>query len=87
MSGATCQSCGMTMFDEKAFGTNSDGTKSEDYCCYCFQNGEFGKDETMEEMVESCIPFRVDDGTYPDADTARAQMLNDFKEYKRWKTN
>ena len=34
-----CQSCAMPMTDEQ-FGTNADGSKNEDYCIYCFKDGE-----------------------------------------------
>lgn len=37
--------------DEKGGGMNADGTKSNKYCSYCYENGEFkAKDITVEEM-------------------------------------
>jgi len=37
-----CQSCGMSLSADFANkGTNADGTKTEKYCSFCFQNGEF----------------------------------------------
>ena len=37
--------------DSKGGGTNSDGSKSNMYCSYCFENGEFTQpDITLEEM-------------------------------------
>lgn len=47
-----CQSCGMPFKkDPKGSGTNSDGTKNNMYCSYCFINGEFLQpDMTLEEM-------------------------------------
>ncbi|MBD5395046.1 MAG: transcriptional regulator [Lachnospiraceae bacterium] len=79
-----CQSCGMIM-EKNGHGTNSDGSISEDYCKYCFNYGKFGKDETMEEMIESCIPFWVDKEKGIDEETARKNMLNIFPNLKRWK--
>lgn len=38
-------------------GTNADGTKNEDYCIYCYKDGAFTGDFTMEEMVEYCSMF------------------------------
>jgi len=35
-----CQSCGLP-FSGKLKGTNRDGTKNDDYCVSCFDNGEF----------------------------------------------
>lgn len=79
-----CQSCGMPLEDEKDFGKNSDGSRSADYCCYCFSNGSFVKDETLEEMIESCIPFRISEDC-PDAETARINMMSYMPNLKRWR--
>ena len=35
-----CQSCGMPLTDE-VLGTNADGSKSEEYCIYCYKDGAF----------------------------------------------
>lgn len=52
-----CQSCGMPMKkDPELGGMNSDGSKSEDYCSYCYQNGSFTQsDITVGEMQKFCI--------------------------------
>ena len=49
-----CQSCGMPMkSDPEKGGTNSDGSKNEMYCSYCYQNGSFTQpDITVDEMFE-----------------------------------
>ncbi|HCJ57919.1 hypothetical protein SDC9_193237 [bioreactor metagenome] len=80
-----CQSCAMPMTEESHFGTNADGTKNKDYCCYCYQSGNFTKEENMEEMIENCIPFTLEAGVYPDENAARAAMLEYFPNLKRWK--
>ena len=51
-----CQSCGMPLNDE-ILGTNADSSKSEDYCIYCYKDGVFTGDFTMDEMVEYCSMF------------------------------
>ena len=51
-----CQSCGMPLTDD-VLGTNADGTKNEDYCMYCYRDGKFLQDCTMEEMIEHCAQF------------------------------
>ncbi|MBW4361388.1 zinc ribbon domain-containing protein [Flavobacterium taihuense] len=38
---AICQSCGMPLDSEEAKGTEKDGQKSNEYCKYCYENGEF----------------------------------------------
>jgi hypothetical protein len=51
--GPFCQSCGMPMQKDEDFGTEVDGAKSEKYCTYCYQGGEFTNPEaTMAEMIE-----------------------------------
>ena len=51
-----CQSCGMPL-TEDVLGINADGTKNEDYCIYCYKDGAFTGDFTMEQMVEYCSMF------------------------------
>ncbi len=51
-----CQSCGMPL-TEDVLGTNADGSKNFDYCIYCYKDGAFTGDFTMEEMVEFCAQF------------------------------
>ena len=48
-----CQSCGMPL-SEELLGTNADGSKNEDYCIYCYKDGAFTSDCTMDEMIELC---------------------------------
>lgn len=52
-----CQSCGMPMKDDpQGGGTNADGTKSTEYCSYCYQEGSFTQpDFTAKQMQEFCI--------------------------------
>ncbi len=38
-------------------GTNADGSKNENYCIYCYKDGAFTGDFTMEQMVEYCSMF------------------------------
>ena len=46
----------MPLTDE-ILGTNADDTKSHDYCIYCYKDGAFTGNFTMEEMVEYCSMF------------------------------
>ena len=39
---------------EELLGTNADGSKNEDYCIYCYKDGKFLQDCTMDEMIEHC---------------------------------
>lgn len=79
-----CQSCSMMMGEEE-YGYNADGSRNTEYCKFCFPNGNFSKDETMEEMIESCIPFWVNDGDARTPEEAREKMRKLFPTLKRWK--
>ena len=46
----------MALGDPGFYGTNSDDSRNEDYCIYCFAGGEFNEELTMEEMIEDCAP-------------------------------
>ena len=72
-----CQSCGMPLTDD-VLGTNADGTKNEDYCMYCYKDGKFLQDCTMEEMIEHCAQHRTDEDVLP-ATEALAQGTNDYR--------
>lgn len=79
-----CQSCGMFM-NQNDCGKNADGSNNKEYCKYCFPNGKFEKEETMEEMIESCIPFWLNDDDCKTEDDARYKMMKIFPNLKRWK--
>lgn len=84
-----CQSCGMNMNSEQDFGTNADGTKNMDYCHYCYQNGAFTRDVTMEEMMETNLKY-IDEwnratGNNMTADEARPILREFLSTLKRWK--
>ena len=52
-----CQSCGMPLTKNKDCGTNADGSTNFDYCQYCYNDGKFLQDCTMDEMIEHCAQF------------------------------
>lgn len=73
-----CQSCAMPMTEELY------GSKNEDYCIYCYENGEFTADISMEEMIDFCVPKTVEN-TDMDEKTARKMLNEGFPQLKRWK--
>lgn len=78
-----CQSCGMPMQEEQ-YGTEKDGSKNDTYCCYCYKGGEM-EDCTMEEMVEFCAPFEVEQGRCKTLEEAKANLMVYFPTLSRWK--
>ena len=84
-----CQSCGMPLTDE-ILGTNADGSKSEEYCIYCFKDGAFTGDFTMEEMIDFCSQFveqyNKDSGQNLTQDEYKAMLRQYYPNLKRWST-
>ena len=52
-----CQSCGMPLTKNEDCGTNADGSTNYDYCQYCYKDGKFLQECTMDEMIEHCAQF------------------------------
>ena len=78
-----CQSCAMPMTEE-LYGTNADGSKNDEYCMYCFKDGEFTSDMTMDEMMKFCIDKMCEVHPEFDKDEASAMMREVFPKLKRW---
>ena len=81
-----CQSCGMPM-QEDQYGSNTDGSRNDTYCCYCYKDGEFTRDCTMEEMADFCAPFEVEGGRSKTVEEAKAGLMTYFATLSRWKEN
>lgn len=79
-----CQSCAMPMGSSEIYGTNADGSKNDEYCIYCFKDGEFTSDMSMEEMMNFCIEKMVEVHPEIDKDQATSMMNEVFPKLKRW---
>ncbi|GFZ34231.1 hypothetical protein CSC2_47570 [Clostridium zeae] len=78
-----CQSCAMPLEDEKLLATNEDGSKNKDYCVYCYENGKFKQDITINEMEDICVGFMKQEGM--EETKARNIMKEALPALKRWK--
>ena len=79
-----CQSCGMPLQKEEDFGTDVSGSKSEEYCFHCFQNGKFlDAGITLQEKIDKNVKFAVQMGM--SEHEARKLASNVLPELKRWK--
>lgn len=71
------------------FGTNANGSPSDEYCTYCFKNGAFTSDQTMEQMIEHNLEyldeFNRDSAQQFTISEARDQMRQFFPSLKRWR--
>lgn len=84
-----CQSCGMPLTKKEDCGTKADGSTDFDYCKYCFGDGKFLQEYSMEEMISHCARF-VDEvnKNLPEPITAeqyKEQMRQYFPMLKRWR--
>ena len=70
-------------------GTNADGTPNGDYCIYCYKDGEFTEDMTMEQMIDYCARFTDEinrqSGQSLTEEQAKEMMRSCFPQLKRWK--
>ena len=82
-----CQSCGMPLSDE-ILGTNKDGSKNDEYCIYCYKDGTFTNDFTMEEMADFCSQFvdqyNQNSGQNLSKEEYKLGLLQFFPTLKRW---
>lgn len=79
-----CQSCGMPLTDENR-GTDTSGGLSEDYCIYCYKDGRFTQDLTMEQMIDFCARFTDEINRQSGLNLTKEQMRRYFPLLKRWK--
>ena len=77
-----CQSCGMPLSDDY-LAREPDGSFNEKYCKWCWVDGAFAQECTMEEMVEHCVPLMPLGQTEPEA--CRTYMRGLLPTLERWK--
>ena len=81
-----CQSCGMPMGQtDELYGTEQNGAKSADYCKYCYENGAFTFQGSMEEMIAICVAPMVESNPEMTEEKATDMMRQFFPALKRWK--
>ena len=85
-----CQSCGMPLTKDDDCGHNADCSINFDYCKYCYSDGHFLQEMTMDEMIDHCAQF-VDEvnKSMPKPMTKeeyKQMMLGFFPMLKRWRS-
>ncbi len=78
-----CQSCGMPIISEDLLGKNKDGSINNDYCKYCYKNGEFIDKVSMEEYIAMCSQYGSQAGMTNAEMRQYCKKL--FPNLKRWK--
>ena len=83
MENKICQSCGMPIDSIDLLGTNKDGSINQDYCKYCYNDGEFIDEGTMEEYINMCSKYGEQAGMSNEEMKKYCTKL--FPTLKRWK--
>jgi len=85
-----CQSCGMPLTCLDDFGTHADGTINYDYCRYCYHEGAFLQDLTMDGMIDHCAQFvdeyNKDTGQNLTPEEYKAMLRRFYPHLKRWRS-
>lgn len=76
-----CQCCGMPL-DDSTISKETDGEFNEDYCKWCYTDGEF-KYKSVEQLIDFCTEHMASDG-WP-AEQVRAHMEAVVPNLKHWK--
>ena len=77
-----CQSCTMPIDDIGNRGTEKDGSKSRDYCRYCYQNGAFTTPNMALEEMKSIVVTEMKKTNIPDGIIQTS--LEMLPHLKRW---
>ncbi len=79
----------MPLMNKELFGTEIDGTTNEDYCIFCYKDGAFLQDCTMEEMIEHCAQFVGEFNKGSETKLSQEEYIGQMKIYfpklKRWR--
>ena len=76
-----CQCCGMPL-DDTLISKEKDGTLNEDYCKWCYADGNYTYSD-MDELIEVCIPHMAKEGFTEEQ--ARAFMKENLPKLDYWK--
>lgn len=76
-----CQCCGMPL-DDTLISKEKDGTLNEDYCKWCYADGNYTYSD-MDELIEVCIPHMAKQGFTEEQ--ARAFMRENLPKLDYWK--
>lgn len=77
-----CESCGMILTPAD-YGSDADGSKDEHYCKWCYEQGKYTYETTMDAMIEDCAP-RLAENTGMSRDEAVSLIGAVLPHLKRW---
>lgn len=73
----------MPIEKQEQLGTNKDGSINNDYCKYCYNNGEFIDKVSMTEYIEMCSKYGSQAGMTNEE--MKDYCTKVFPTLKRWK--
>ena len=78
-----CQSCTMPIDNVADRGTEKDGSKSSEYCKYCYQNGAFINPDMSFDEMKSLVITQMEKMNLP-ADIIQ-NSVRSLPNLKRWR--
>lgn len=77
-----CQCCGMPLEDDTVISRETDHSFNEDYCKWCYTNGQFIY-KTIDELLDFLVDHMSNDNFTPEQ--AKAYFSQLLPELKHWK--
>jgi len=78
-----CQSCSMPLDSNEISGTEKDGSKSNEYCIYCYRDGAFTTPSMSIKQMETIVKMQMEKRNIPANIITMA--VNSLPNLKRWK--
>ncbi|MBL0340710.1 MAG: zinc ribbon domain-containing protein [Bacteroidetes bacterium] len=78
-----CQSCTMPLDSDAVKGTEKNGSKSSEYCMYCYENGVLKNPDMTLDQMEDIIKTQMQKMNLPE--NLVNMSLNMLPTLKRWK--
>lgn len=77
-----CQCCGMPLEDDTTISREADNSFNEDYCKWCYADGQFVY-KSMDELLDFLVSHMSNDNFTPEQ--ARAYFSEQLSKLKHWK--
>ena len=72
----------MPIMEKEQLGTNIDGSLNNDYCIYCYKDGKFIDDVSLEEYIKMNVEFAEQAGMTEEQMKKHCEEI--FPTLKRW---
>jgi hypothetical protein len=78
-----CQSCSMPLDKDEMLGTEKDGSKSHEYCKYCYADGSFVNPDMRLDQMTEIVKMQMSKMNIPQDVISKA--VNILPQLKRWR--